>query len=81
MSFIHLQKTIKKKNWNLKIPNRIRIRYPGSGSADPDPYANEARNTAYMYIYLNMDEKLAHLAFFVLKSLESSLEIYTRMSH
>ena len=30
---------------------------------------------------LNMDEKLAHLAFFVLKSLESSLEIYTRMSH
>ena len=40
MSFLHLQKKIMKKKLEfgrIRIPNRIWIRYPGSGSADPDP--------------------------------------------
>ena len=32
----HPEKNEEEKNWYL-----IRIRYPGSGSADPDPHQNE----------------------------------------
>ena len=39
MSFIHLQKKIKKNKMEFV---RIRIRYPGSVSADPDLHQNEA---------------------------------------
>ena len=62
MSFKHLQKKIMKKKWNLfdssrirsRIPNRIRIRYPGSGSSSKwsgsETLAITACTTYYVHV-------------------------------
>ena len=43
MSFKPYTEKIKKKKIGIcSILGRIRIHYPGSGSADPDPHQNEA---------------------------------------
>ena len=48
-----IQKKIKKKKiviCSIFFSGRIRIRYPGSGSADPDPHQNEPDQERYSCI-------------------------------